>query len=77
MNFWQITMELLGGFGLTCLLFLLTLILAIPLGLGVSFCTMSKFKPLRIVSKVFVWIIRGIPLMLFIFMIYYLPGILE
>lgn len=76
MSFWQITMELLGGFGLTCLLFLLTLILAIPLGLGISFCTMSKFGPIRMVSKVFVWIIRGIPLMLFIFMIYYLPGIL-
>lgn len=76
MSFWQITLELFSGFGLTCLLFLLTLVLAIPLGLGVSFCTMSSFKPLKVVSKVFVWIIRGIPLMLLIFMIYYLPGLL-
>ena len=76
MSFWQITLELLGGFGLTCLLFLLTLILAIPLGLGISFCTMSSFKPLKAVSKIFVWLIRGIPLMLLIFMIYYLPGLL-
>lgn len=76
MSFWQITLELLSGFGLTCLLFLLTLVLAIPLGLGLSFCTMSGFKPLRTISKVFVWLIRGIPLMLLIFMIYYLPGLL-
>ena len=77
MSFLQITWDLLGGFGLTCLLFLLTLILAIPLGLGISFCTMSSFKPLKAVSKIFVWIIRGIPLMLLIFMIYYLPGLLN
>ena len=76
MTFWQITLELLHGFGLTCLLFVLTLLLALPLGLGLSFCTMSRWKPLRAVSRVFVWFIRGIPLMLFICMIYYLPGLL-
>lgn len=76
MTFWQITLELLHGFGLTCLLFVLTLVFAMPLGLGLSFCTMSRFKPLRAVSRVFVWIIRGVPLMLFICMIYYLPGLL-
>lgn len=76
MTFWQITLDLLHGFGLTCLLFILTLILALPLGLGLSFCTMSRWKPVRAVSRVFVWVIRGIPLMLFICMIYYLPGLL-
>ena len=76
MNFWQITLDLLHGFGLTCLLFLLTLIFALPLGLGLSFCTMSKWKPIKVVSRIFVWVIRGIPLMLFICMIYYLPGLL-
>ncbi|MBQ9748240.1 MAG: amino acid ABC transporter permease [Clostridia bacterium] len=76
MQFWDITLELLGGFGLSCLLFLMTLLFAIPLGLALSFCTMSKFKPLRSVSKVFVWIVRGVPLMLLIFMIYYLPGLI-
>ena len=58
------------------LLFLLTLIFALPLGLGLSFCTMSKWKPIKVVSRIFVWVIRGIPLMLFICMIYYLPGLL-
>ncbi len=76
MSFFDITLELLGAFGITFLLFLLTLIFSIPLGLALSFCTMSSFKPLKAVTKVFIWIIRGIPLMLFIFMIYYLPGLL-
>lgn len=76
MNFWQITVDLMKGLGVTSLLFLMTLIISIPLGLGLSFCTMSKFKPIKTVSKIFVWIIRGIPLMLFICMIYYLPGLI-
>ena len=76
MNFWQITIDLMKGLGVTSLLFLMTLIISIPLGLGLSFCTMSKFKPIKVASKIFVWIIRGIPLMLFICMIYYLPGLI-
>jgi ABC-type amino acid transport system permease subunit len=36
---------------------------------------MSKFKPVKAVSKTFVWIVRGIPLMLQIFIIYYVPGL--
>lgn len=76
MEFLQITLELLKSFGITCLLFALTLVFALPLGLLLSFCTMSKNKIVSGISKGFVWVIRGIPLMLFIFIIYYLPGIL-
>ncbi|MBR2160557.1 MAG: amino acid ABC transporter permease [Clostridia bacterium] len=75
-KFITITSTLLGGFTSTVLLFLLTLILALPLGLLISFCTMSKFKPLKFVSKVIVWILRGTPLMLQIFVIFYVPGLL-
>ena len=75
-KFITITSTLLGGFTSTVLLFLLTLILALPLGLLISFCTMSKFKPLKYVSKVLVWILRGTPLMLQIFVIFYVPGLL-
>lgn len=72
-----VTKSLLEGFALTCLLFLFTLILSLPLGLLISFCSMSKFKPLKATSKTFVWIIRGIPLMLQLFIVYYLPGLLS
>ncbi len=75
--FWTITQTLLNGFAVTCLLFILTLIFSLPLGLLISFCTMSKFKPLKYTFKVIVWIVRGIPLMLQLFMVYYLPGLLS
>ena len=76
MNFLEITLDLLGGFGLTGLLFILTLLFAIPLGLLLSFCSMSKCRAVKRGSRVYIWIIRGIPLMLLICMIYYLPGLL-
>ena len=76
MDFLEITLDLLGGFGLTCLLFFLTLLLAIPLGLLLSFCSMSKCKAVKTGSRIFIWIVRGIPLMLLVCMIYYLPGLL-
>lgn len=77
MNFFSVTQSLLEGFAVTCLLFFLTLILSLPLGLLISFCSTSKFKPLKAVTKVFVWVIRGVPLMLQLFIVYYLPGILS
>ena len=77
MSFISVTQSLLEGFALTCLLFLFTLILSLPLGLLISFSSMSKFKPLQLTSKIFVWIIRGVPLMLQLFIVYYLPGILS
>ena len=74
MSFWQVTLTLLEGFGTTCSIFALTLVLALPLGLIISFGSMSRFKPLRYVVKVFVWIVRGVPLMLQLFIVFYLPG---
>lgn len=76
MTFWQVTLNLLEGFKMTCSIFALTLVLALPLGLIISFGSMSKFKPLKLVVKVFVWIIRGVPLMLQLFIVFYLPGFL-
>ena len=63
------------GFLQTLKLFIVTLLGAIPLGLIISFGSMSKFKPLSIFIKTFVWIIRGTPLMLQLRIIYYFPGL--
>ena len=76
MTFWEVTAFLLDGFKISLLIFAVTLLCGAPLGLPIAFCSMSKFKPLKAVSKVFVWIIRGVPLMLQIFIIYYVPGLL-
>ena len=76
MSFIEVTTALLNGFLVSVLIFLVTLVLGAPLGLPIAFCSMSRFKPIRYITKVFVWIIRGIPLMLQIFIIYYIPGLL-
>ncbi len=68
--------ELLKSFGTNCYLFLFTLVMAIPLGLLITFGTMTKFAPLRWVMKTFVWVIRGTPLMLQLFVVLYAPGLL-
>ncbi len=77
MSFLDVTQKLCAGFGVTCLLFFLTLIFSLPLGLLISFGTMSKIKAIKSVFKVIVWIVRGIPLMLQIFIIFYLPGLIS
>ena len=74
--FWEIILELSEGFLITCEIFALTLIFALPLGLLVALGAMSRFKPLKAVVKTIVWIVRGTPLMLQIMVIYYGPGLL-
>ena len=63
------------GFLQTLRLFFVTLLGAIPLGLVNSFGSMSRFRPLSAVTKFFVWIIRGTPLMIQLLIIYYFPGL--
>ena len=74
--FATVTADLLNGFGLTVLLFAVTLVAAIPLGLIVAFCSMTRFIPLKWLTKVFVWVIRGTPLMLQIIVISFIPNTL-
>lgn len=75
MSFWDVVLYLLNGFKISLLIFAITLIFGIPLGLPISFAAMSRHKPIKYIAKVFVWIIRGVPLMLQIFIIYYVPGL--
>ena len=74
--FETVTMALLDGFWETLKVFALTLVFSIPLGLVVCFGSMSGFKPLRYLTRGFVWIIRGTPLMLQLIIIFYGPGLL-
>ena len=75
-NFLRITLELLNGFSSSFILFFFTLIFAIPFGLVFTFGTMSKIPPVKYLSKGIVWVLRGTPLMLQIFVIFYVPGLL-
>ena len=57
-------------------LFFMTLLFAIPLGLVISFGSMTRFTPIRWVTRLFVWVIRGTPLMLQLMVVLYAPGLL-
>ncbi len=76
MSFIEILLFLASGFVFSLIIFVVTLLCGIPLGLPIAFCSMSKFKTVRAITKTVVWIVRGIPLMLQIFIIYYAPGLL-
>ncbi len=76
MTFLEITAFLANGFIISLIIFAVTLLLGVPLGLPIAFCSMSKFAPLKALAKTVVWIVRGVPLMLQIFIIYYVPGLL-
>ncbi len=64
---------LLNGFGTTLQIFLLTLVGSIPLGIPIALARMSRFKPLAILARVYISIMRGTPLMLQMFAIYFAP----
>lgn len=63
------------GFLQTLKLFLVTLAGSIPLGLIISFGSMSRFKPISAFSKTLVWVVRGTPLMIQLLIVYYFPGL--
>ncbi len=73
--FLEVSLSLLEGFAVTFKIFILTLLFALPLGLIISFGSMSRFQPLKWLVKGFVWIIRGTPLMLQLIVIFYGPGL--
>ena len=72
----SVTLTLLKGLVVTLELFGLTLLFALPLGLVISFGSMSRCAPLRRVIKTIVWVVRGTPLMLQIMVVFYGPGLM-
>lgn len=73
--FWTVTQSLLSGLVTTFQIFILTLLCALPLGLLFAFASMSKWKPLRFLMEIIVWVVRGTPLMLHLIIIFYGPGL--
>ena len=74
-TFSTVVSALNSGFIKTLQLFFITLIGALPLGLVISFGSMSRMPPIRWLTRAVVWIIRGTPLVLQIIALYYVPGI--
>ncbi len=74
--FITVTLSLLEGFLTTIKLFALTLVFALPLGLIISFGSMSRHAVVRVPVRFLIWIIRGTPLLLQLLVFYYGPGII-
>ncbi|MEG0770492.1 MAG: amino acid ABC transporter permease [Clostridia bacterium] len=74
-SFFQYTAELMPalmqGAVTTIQIFVLTLVLALPLGIPLSLGSMSKFPPLKILCKTYIWLFRGTPLILQLFFFYF------
>ena len=77
MSFLQISLELLEGFLYTFLIFGVTLICALPIGLLIAFGSKSRIKPISMITRGFVWVIRGTPLMLQIIFFDLGPGLIS
>lgn len=73
MNITVMMQQLVSGMGASLLIFVLTLLFSMPLGLLVAFGRMSKFKPLQVIVKVFIAILRGTPLMLQLLVVFFGP----
>lgn len=75
-DFFGVNAQLFEGFKYTLIIFFVTLAAGIPLGLPIAFGSMSRFKPIRLITRAFVWAIRGTPLMLQVMVVFYVPGLL-
>ncbi len=74
-QFWNVTATLAEGLLENIKIFFFTLLFALPLGMVITMGSMTKFKPLRWLTRTFVWVIRGTPLMLQLFVVLYVPGL--
>jgi len=71
----DVTQNLIKGLGQNAIIFLVTLSISLPLGMIVTFGEMSKILPVRWLCRILVWVIRGTPLMLQLFIVLYVPGL--
>ncbi len=76
MDFQTVNLMLGKSFLLNCQIFVVTLLLSLPLGLVLSFATMSRLRPVSALAKLYVYLMRSTPLMLQLAIVYYLPGFL-
>jgi polar amino acid transport system permease protein len=75
MNLIDVTLKLMDGFLVTLALFFLTLLFALPLALIFAVLSRSSFRPVKLIMRAFIYIIRGTPLLLQLMIVVYMPGI--
>lgn len=73
MDYGVMMKQLCGGMLVSAEIFFLTLLFSLPLGLLLAFARMSKIKPVSVLAKLYISIMRGTPLMLQLFVVYFGP----
>ncbi|MCH5301082.1 MAG: ABC transporter permease subunit [Ruminococcus sp.] len=73
LNFVDVLGQLLNGMQATLLIFALTLVFSLPLGLLITFARMSRFKIVQWLAQIYISIMRGTPLMLQLLVVCYGP----
>ena len=73
MDIMALVSQLAGGMLVSVEIFFCTLLFSLPLGLLIAFGRMSKFKPLSLLTKVYISVMRGTPLMLQLMVVYFGP----
>lgn len=63
--------SLMEGAKITIQVFAFTIVGALPFGLIIALMSITKFYPIKAISKVYVWIFRGTPLLLQLYFVYY------
>ena len=72
-SFFEIFVQLQKGFGYSAAIFFLTILFSVPLGLLICFGRMSKIKPIAWLFRIYISVMRGTPLMLQLFVVYFCP----
>ncbi len=68
---WETTLSIMGGAGVTLKIFCVTLLLSLPLGLLAAMARLSSVRPLGRLMELYIWIMRGSPLMLQLLFVYF------
>ncbi|MGL4762605.1 MAG: amino acid ABC transporter permease [Sarcina sp.] len=63
--------QMLEGLVVTLKVFIVTLLFSVPLGIGVALCRISHVKIIKLISGIYVWIMRGTPLLLQLVVIFF------
>lgn len=72
-SFFEIFVQLQKGFGYSAAIFFLTILFSVPLGLLICLGRMSKIKPIAWLFRIYISVMRGTPLMLQLFVVYFCP----
>ncbi|MDD6383515.1 MAG: amino acid ABC transporter permease [Selenomonadaceae bacterium] len=70
-SIWNTVLQMLEGSEITLEIFFITLVMALPLGLMAALGRLSKWRPVSLLMELYIWIMRGTPLMLQLLFVYF------